>query len=92
MPTQGGCSTIDQLTLRIVNNRPSGAPLLFLRENGGVLSIPSGGGSTIASSGEAGHSGHWQGVAGYADENPTLFFECQRLDDEVRCLSTRSAP
>ena len=92
VPTQGGCSTAEQVTLHIRNTRPSGAPLLFVRENGGVLSIEAGGGTTIACSGEVGHDGHWQGVAGYADEDPTLFFDCQRLGTEVRCLSTRSTP
>ena len=92
VPTQGGCSDSDEVTLRIRNNRPSGAPLLFTREVGQVLSISPGGGSTIACSGQVGHDGHWQGVAGYAGEDPTLFFDCQRLANEVRCLSTRSEP
>lgn len=92
VPTQGGCADVDEVTFRIRNNRPSGPPLLFTREVGQVLSIAAGGGSTIACSGQVGHDGHWQGVAGYADEDATLFFDCQRLDDEVRCLSTRSAP
>ena len=74
-----------------VPTRPSGAPLLFTREVGQVLSISPGGGSTIACSGQVGHDGHWQGVAGYANEDPILFFDCQRLASEVRCLSTRSA-
>jgi hypothetical protein len=92
-PQQGACSTSEQLTLRIQNNRASGGPpLLLTRETGDALSISPGAGSTTACSGEAGHDGHWQGVAGYAGEGPTLFFECQRLSDEVRCLSTRSEP
>jgi hypothetical protein len=92
VPTQGGCSTPEQVTLRIQNNRASGADLLLSRENGDILSISSAGGSTIACSGEAGHDGHWQGVAGYAGEDPTLFFDCQRLGGDVRCISTRSEP
>ena len=92
VPTQGGCSDPDEVTLRISNTRPSGAPLLFTREVGQVLSITPGGGSTIACSGQVGHDGHWQGVAAYGNEDPTLFFDCQRLANEVRCLSTRSAP
>jgi hypothetical protein len=92
VPTQGGCSTPEQVTLHIKNTRSNGPDLLFVRENGATLSIPSGGSSTIACSGEAGHDGHWQGVAGYAAEESTLFFDCQRLANDVRCLSTRSDP
>jgi hypothetical protein len=90
-PQQGGCSTSEQLTLRITSTRTSG-DVLLTTDTGNTLTISPGGGNTVACSGDAGQDGRWQGVAAVAGEGPTLFFECQRLGGEVRCLSTRSEP
>jgi hypothetical protein len=91
VPAQGGCSTPEQVTLRIRNTRTDGAGLMMTREDGTASSIGAGG-STVSCSDEAGHEGHWQGVIAKAGEDRTLFFDCQRLAGDVRCLSTRSEP
>jgi hypothetical protein len=85
-PLQTGCG--DEVRLRIDNTRTGGADLLVFRDAGAEASVGSES-TTLACSGQ---SGQWDGVAAYADEDRTLFFECRRLGDDIRCLGVRSEP
>jgi hypothetical protein len=84
-PAQGGCSNPANLTLHIVHS--SGASLHVF---GGASSnmVLSPGSSTIACS----TTPRWDGVITNEGDLRTLFFSCQRLASDVRCIGTRSEP
>jgi hypothetical protein len=89
IPAQGGCATSTHLTLRFANTRATGTPDLQVITGDGSVQSLSPGGNSVSCSGTA---GRWGGAVVVPDDARTLFFDCRRLGDEVRCLGTRSEP
>jgi hypothetical protein len=87
-PAQGGCSPVDRITLHAVNTNASGPDLHLYAGASSDIALTSGS-ATIACSSEP---RRWIGAVTRDGDARTLFFTCQRLGADVRCIGTRSEP
>jgi hypothetical protein len=87
-PAQGGCSPVDRITLHAVNTNASGPDLHLYAGASSDIALGSGS-ATIACSSEP---LRWLGAVTRDGDARTLFFTCQRLGADVRCIGTRSEP
>jgi hypothetical protein len=87
-PAQGGCPNPAALTLRLMNTRTSGGDLHVFGGSVTDIDIPGDSSTVTCSAG----SGRWEGVVTRDGDPRTLFFLCERLTSDVRCIGTRSEP
>jgi hypothetical protein len=91
-PAQGGCTNANQVTLRVVNTNSSGPDVHLRGGASGDIALGPGDGTIACSPNITSELSRWIGAVTRDAETRTLFFTCERLGADVRCIGTRSEP
>jgi hypothetical protein len=91
-PAQGGCTNPQQLTLHAVNTNTGGPDVHLYGGASSDISLSAGDSTIACSPNITTELRRWIGAVTREGGTRTLFFTCERLVMDVRCLGTRSEP